>query len=235
MLTLHSTKLSAIRDNDESETLAENFAYLLDHALLPQELRVKPPLSWTISDVSSWLEALNLHPSSFVREKIDGYSLFDLTEGDLQNSSLLPSLGDRKKFLRARVYVSSAFNVTSQKDLYEMLSKKQVWIVEQERRKQDTLDERGGGEEHDGPVKKTTVTNMPTWQQKMFKRQRNISGGVTIAIEILLNFLPKVHPAAHLVSFRSNLCLITGLVWHVFMNLTDNYNPLNPPLSIFYI
>ena len=120
--------------------------------------------------------------------------MFDIKEEELISSSLLDKIGDRKKFLRARIYISSAFNVTSQVDLVDILKKKQLWFVDEERRLHNPK------YEEDEKPKKEEMTNMVTWQQRAFKKQRNISGGITVVIEIILNFLPKVHPAAHLIA-----------------------------------
>ena len=40
--------------------------------------------------------------------------------------------------------------------------------------------------------------NVEPWQKEEFKTTRNVTGGVTLATEMTINMLDKVHPAVHL-------------------------------------
>jgi len=187
-------------------------------------LRASHPLTWTVPDVASWLTNLKLPPSQFEDQEIDGAALFDLTDEDL--ATLLPTIGARKRFFRARVYVASAFNVLSTTALEEAFVRK----LRAEERAEERLvdaDVDSDGEEYvigwqkhskPGPAIRrqnaTVYSNSPPWQRKEFKIFRDISGGITIVLEIGLNMAPRVHPAAHLAALLP--AGLTGLLGYCF-------------------
>ena len=64
-------------------------------------LRKVRPLTWSSEDVGTWLTSLGLANKieAFQNEEVDGFSLFDLSEEDLE-AGLITTIGARKKFLR---------------------------------------------------------------------------------------------------------------------------------------
>lgn len=205
---------------------ADNIQFLLDQAFVPPPLRSKPPLTWSQGDVSLWLCSLFPAPSvslapedspslslpgppapasspgsAFALEQVDGMSLFDLSEDDLR--PLLPTLGPRKKFLRARTYIATAFNIPTQEAIMLSLERTQR---EQARFGGSMDEEEGDDEDGDGVPAivrdksgaQKDVANLPEFQRKEFVAIRNVSGGISLGLEVILNMLNKVHPAAHL-------------------------------------
>lgn len=59
----------------------------------------------------------------FENAEIDGMSLFDILESDLRTENLIPAFRSRKKFMRARMYLSAAYNITSLEKLNENMEK----------------------------------------------------------------------------------------------------------------
>lgn len=101
---------------------------LLDDARVPSSLRSTVPLNWTSSDVALWLQNLGLSEESitkFGEEEVDGMSLFDMYENELKGEGLIPALGARKKFLRARLYLSTTYNITSLEKISANISSQQ--------------------------------------------------------------------------------------------------------------
>jgi hypothetical protein len=128
-------------------------------------------------------------------------SLFDLSEDDLR--PLLPTLGPRKKFLRARTYIATAFNIPTQEAIMLSLERTQ----REQARFGGAMDEEEGDDEdgdgvpaivRDKSGAQKDVANLPEFQRKEFVAIRNASGGISLGLEVILNMLNKVHPAAHL-------------------------------------
>ncbi|GMI18376.1 hypothetical protein TrLO_g7916 [Triparma laevis f. longispina] len=133
----------------------------------------------------------------FENAEIDGMSLFDILESDLKTENLIPAFGSRKKFMRARMYLSAAYNITSLEKLNENMEKNRNTSGQQDL----TLFDNTFATPHDpdDPTKKYTSENMEPWQAEEFKKTRNVSGGVTLVTEMAINMFERVHPAVHLV------------------------------------
>jgi len=198
---------------------------VLAQARVPTELRDKPPLEWTNEDVTSWLCSLGLHThvEKFEEEGVDGMSLFDISEEELVSESLITQIGSRKKFIRARGYLLSAFKVMEPLTAASLQAsasmddgQRGLGLLEgtfiRNFYDPDDADELKANKGKDayavdnkgknGFLKKKaefSSANIPPWQKKEDERTSKVTGGACIVLEIGLNMFDRVHPAAHLI------------------------------------
>ena len=191
-------------------------------ARVPANLKGTSPLSWTVEDVQSWLEALSMskYKKTFSEAEVDGLSLFDLTAEELKSEGLIGAIGSRKKFLRARSYLISANNIMapvtfSTGTIAELPMFEEKPIFEET----PIFEENGDNDEEDSglhrlvppkadPAKKysnisrqdenVNTLNQPAWMNKQYHTTGNVTGGITVGLEIAIQVM-DLHPAAHLV------------------------------------
>lgn len=103
------------------QALEEHVEVLSREAKVPARLQTIAggPLNWSALDVKEWMCSLGLESfaSNFVRAEIDGLGLFDITEAELIQENLLVVIGARKRFLRARHYLASAYQIRNMEDM----------------------------------------------------------------------------------------------------------------------
>ena len=174
---------------------------LLSNAKVPEgELRTKPVLSWSQQDVALWLGALGLerYAAGFEDAEIDGLALFDVTEDELEKENLLSSLGARKKFLRARAYLSAGHNVLTLRGepVHELgRAREQAAAASSSARLAAPLADAGP---HKDDIDDEQLANIAKFQKPLFGKMRNVTGGATLAVELGLNMVENIHPAVHL-------------------------------------
>ncbi|GMH98980.1 hypothetical protein TrVE_jg220 [Triparma verrucosa] len=205
----------------------QDLSLLLEEAKVPEALKHTQPLKWSQGDVAMWLTSLGLstYTAAFEEAEIDGMSLFDILEDDLKNEALIPTFGAKKKFLRARLYLSVAYNITSLDNinmsnqalpsddlsLFDNTFVRQIIGDKTEiepspssaKYKKDSDLPTHANEikdpDPDDPSKEFKSANMEPWQVEEFKKTRNVTGGITLVTEMAINMFERVHPAVHLV------------------------------------
>lgn len=171
------------------------------------------PCLWTVEEVGEWLRETGLgqHVSQFRSGAVDGLALFYLSEQHLDRLGLPP--GAAIRFLLARGYLArrlkprnplgdaddphstpgitwmgmSAHDIAHARAARAKLQSAAYLVGHQAVAAHNVHEPAAHG-------------NMPSWQKRQFDKICKVLAAIVIGIELLLNMLPKVHPAAHLIA-----------------------------------
>jgi len=170
------------------------------------------PHTWNVQQTAQWVSSIGLAEYSPVFEEhcVDGCVLFYITEEDFEHKMGVTKLGLRKKLLLARIWLLNEYR-KSQAILTSAHAKKKRALgkltamsalsptatLSPLERSISFVDD---GEDDDWKSDQMLVEgNLPKWQGKMFKKMRNISGGMVLLLELIMSLI-RLNPLLHLIS-----------------------------------